>query len=115
MPPAMSDDDRSFTLEGSVPSHKTSGRYVGAKPSIAGQHAAREVFKANPGVSQVVVRIRESTRGSNGKIFAYRVSRMERSADEKSPRQFRKPNGQVVDIHPRFVYKVVALKEDERK
>ncbi len=122
MPSAMGDNKRSFVLEGSAPLPHQGGRYVAAKPSIAGQHAAHQLFKMAENdpkyarfksAKEMYVKVRETTRGGDKREFHYKVVREARTGAAAEPRQFRKPDGSVVVIKPGSTYAVMAVAEEE--
>lgn len=122
MPSAMGENKRSFVLEGSAPLPHQGGRYVATKPSIAGQHAAHQLFKMAQAdakyarfkdMKEVYVKVRETTRGGDKREFFYKVVRSPRTGAAAQPREFRKPDGSVVVVQPGSTYAVMAVAEEE--
>ncbi len=71
----MEKEDRSFTIE-SCSTRKTGGRFIADSPYTAALHAAAEVCHNVKKCKNFKLSIRETTRGSKGKVYDYLVSRV---------------------------------------
>ena len=113
MPKPMKEGGRSFVMLASVPSFSLDGRYTGKTPVQAAQHAAHEVFNANPGRNVVFIKIRETTRvRKSDKPRMYRVTRIERPKDEQVAQSFVKEDGKAVTFTAKFRYVTKAVTDE---
>lgn len=73
---AIDDGQRSFTVEASS-IDETGGRYINQEPLQAAKKAANVLFSSPKGKKQnsIKLELRETTRGSPDKLFAYQAKR----------------------------------------
>jgi hypothetical protein len=120
----MSETARSFKVIGSsfgyVPEK---GRYLGAEPKVAAQHAGKQQFAVAASDRAyaafkprdfVEVEIQETTRGSKGKTFRYKVQRKKLPASEKKA-QIALANGKKLVIPREYEYITHSLDESNFK
>jgi hypothetical protein len=78
----MQSQDRSFTTDGIFKSgtrisNSSGGRYISTTPASAAKKAFSQYSRAHPRSSKVLeIHVRETTSGSNHKIFKYKVSKV---------------------------------------
>jgi hypothetical protein len=84
------------------------GRYLSEQPSSAAKKAAQKVCQACgvKGVCSLVISVRETTRGGNGKVYTYKASR------EKSDKVVVR-NG--VEIHYKYQFFVKSMRSKQQQ
>lgn len=79
----MNKGDRSFTVDALYKSgsrlRKTGGRYISITPAGAAKKAFSQYYREHniKGKITLEVHVKETTRGSSGKVFKYRVSKIQ--------------------------------------
>ena len=102
----MQSQDRSFTTDGIFKSGKrmsnsSGGRYISTTPASAAKKAFSQYCRVHPRSSKVLeIHVRETTSGSNHKIFKYRVSKV------KDDVTVVRDN---VEVHYKYKIKIKAL------
>lgn len=103
----MQSQDRSFTTDGIFNkcgrrmNNSGGGRYISATPASAAKKAFSQYCRAHPKSSKVLeIHVRETTSGSNHKIFKYKVSKV------KDDVTVVRDN---VEVHYKYKIKIKAL------
>ena len=103
----MQSGDRSFTTDGIFNkcgrrmNNSSGGRYISTTPASAAKKAFSQYYRAHPKISKVLeIHVRETTSGSNHKIFKYKVSKV------KDDSTVVRDN---VEVHYKYKIKIKAL------
>lgn len=78
----MKSGKRSFTLEAST-TGDVGGRYINHNPSDAAGKAASKIFRSHPQSRSIRVQVRETTQGSDKKLYAYKAKKIMKSKEEQ--------------------------------
>lgn len=78
----MKSGKRSFTIEASS-TGDVGGRYINNTPSDAAGKAASKIFRNHPTLKSIRVQVRETTQGSDKKLYAYKAKKVMKSKEEQ--------------------------------
>ena len=79
----MKSGKRSFTIEASSTSD-VGGRYINNGPGDAAGKAASKIFRNHPTLKSIRVQMRETTQGSDKKLYAYKAKKIMKSKEEQA-------------------------------
>ena len=79
----MKSGKRSFTVEASTIGD-VGGRYINHNPGDAARKAASQIFRKHPESKSMRVQMRETTSGSDKKLYAYKAKKVMRSKMEQN-------------------------------
>lgn len=78
----MKPGKRSFTVEASTIGD-VGGRYINHNPGDAARKAASQIFRKHPESKSLRVQMRETTSGSDKKLYAYKAKKVTKSKEEQ--------------------------------